>query len=691
MKLLKLMPVLMITITQTLFAQSEDPYMWLEDIDGEKSMDFVKAHNEATFNVLSKQKDYQDIYDKCLAIYDSKDKIIFPTIYGDYIYNFWQDDEHVRGIWRRTPKKSYLADKPVWETVLDIDALSAKDNVKWVFKGANGLYPTYDRFLLNLSNGGGDAVAIKEFDVNKKEFINDGFNITEAKGDAYFVDMNTVILSTDFGEGTMTTSGYPRQTKIWKRGTALKDAKLIYEGAVDDVGAWGFIYRDGDKKYLGVVRAPGFFTSESYIYENNKLIKLDIPEDCQTYTVINGQLVLSLKSDWDVMGTSYKQGALISMDMDALLKGEKLIHTIIQPDASSSIEAVSNTKNKLLVNLTTNVKNVLFIYNFLDNTWKNEKVATPDFGTIGINATDESSDLYFFNFTNFLTPTTLYVANAGDNSVKPFKFLPAFFDASKYEVNQYTVKSTDGTAIPYFVVSAKNMQNNGQNPTLLTAYGGFEVSILPYYSGTVGQSWLDMGGVYVVANIRGGGEFGPQWHQAGMLEKRQNIYDDFHAVAQDLITRKITSPKHLGIKGGSNGGLLMGVAFTQRPDLYNAVLCEVPLLDMQRYNKLLAGASWMAEYGNPDVPADWEFISKYSPYQNLKEGKKYPEVFFLTSTRDDRVHPGHARKMAAKMEGMGYKVYYYENIEGGHGASSTNDQIARRSALEYSYLLMKLK
>ena len=368
-----------------------------------------------------------------------------------------------------------------------------------------------------------------------------------------------------------------------------------------------------------------------------------------------------------------------------------MLQLILQPDEFTSVSGISITKNKLLVNLLTNVNSELYIYSFDNKKWENQKVNAPDFGTISVTDIDEFSDQYFFSFKNFLTPTTLYIADAQDNSLRPHKSLTAYFDGDKYEVNQFKAKSKDGTLIPYFVVSVKNMNHDGENPTLLYAYGGFESSSRPFYSGTIGNAWLDNGGVFVLANIRGGGEFGPKWHQAGLKEKRQNVYDDFHSVAEDLIAKKITSAKNLGIMGGSNGGLLVGVAFTQRPELYNAVVCQVPLLDMQRYNKLLAGASWMGEYGNPDIPEEWEYIKKYSPYHNLKKGVEYPEVFFYTSTRDDRVHPGHARKMAAKMIDMGYPIYYYENIEGGHGGSSTNEQRAKSSAMTYSYLLMKLK
>jgi prolyl oligopeptidase len=682
--------ILMTSITQKSIAQ-EDPYLWLEEVEGKKAMDFVIDQNKKTYEKFSQDSIYKSIYSKTLEILNSTDRIAFPSIIGNHIYNFWQDKEHVRGIWRRTTKESYLSNNPVWETLLDIDALALKDGVKWVYKGSNGLYPNYNRFIINLSNGGGDAVEIREFDVTTKSFIKGGFYIPEAKGDASYLDENTLIVSTDFGEGTMTTSGYANQVKIWKRGTLLKDAKLIHTGNIKDVASSGYAIRDNDKNYLIINQGTTFYTNILYVFENSKLIKLDLPEDVSMSTILNNQIVLNLKSDWTVNGIIYKQGSIVSANFSSLIKGIKELTLIFTPDEFTSINEVTSTKNKLLVNILTNVKSELNIYAFENGKWIKEKVNAPDFGTISIITADEFTDDYYFNFQNFLTPSSLYFANTMTNKVLTIKTLPSFFDGSKYEVNQYKTKSKDGTLIPYFIITSKSVVYDGTNPTLLYGYGGFEVSLEPSYSGTMGNAWLENGGIYVLSNIRGGGEYGPKWHQAGLKEKRQNVYDDFHSISEDLIAKEITSSKHLGIMGGSNGGLLMGVSFTQRPDLYSAVVCQVPLLDMKRFNKLLAGASWMGEYGDPDIAEEWEYIKKYSPYQNLKAGVKYPEVFFTTSTRDDRVHPAHARKMAAKMIDMGYAVYYNESTEGGHAGSITNEQKAKSVALEYTFLWSKLK
>ncbi|MFK7747911.1 MAG: prolyl oligopeptidase family protein [Kordia sp.] len=669
----------------------EDPYLWLEDVESEKSLEFVNKQNKITEDKLSRTPEYQDIYEKSLERYNSKDRIVYPSTYGEYVYNFWKDEKHVRGIWRRSLKSKYMDGNPSWETLLDLDEMSKTDGVKWVYEGARGLYPNYNIFLVSFSKGGSDATIEREFDVNTKTFVEDGFYIPESKSRESYVDENTLIISSDFGENTLTTSGYPRQVRLWKRGTLLKDATLLYEGEVDDIIVSGYVLRDKKTKYIGVVCYTSSTDISNFLFVGNQQIKLDIPSDTYPENLINNQLVLKLQSDWNVNNKIYKQGSLISLNFTELLKGNKQIQLIIEPDESSSIEEVLKTKNKLLINLLHNVNSELYIYAYVNNKWIREKVKAPDYGRISITNMNTLSDEYFFTYSNFLTPTTLYIANAQTNTFKPFKSLRPFFDGDKYKVNQYMSTSKDGTQIPYFVVAAKDMKTDGTNPTLLYAYGGFEISMKPFYSATYGTAWLDNGGVFVLANIRGGGEFGPKWHQAGLKEKRQNVFDDFHSVAEDLIAKNITSPKHLGISGGSNGGLLVGVAFTQRPDLYNAVVCQVPLLDMKRYNKLLAGASWVGEYGNPDIPEEWDYIKKYSPYHNLKKNVEYPEVFFYTSTRDDRVHPAHARKMAAKMMDMGYPVYYYENIEGGHGGTSTNEQSAKSTAMRFSYLLMKLK
>ncbi|MBX3254702.1 MAG: S9 family peptidase [Chitinophagaceae bacterium] len=678
----------------TLQAQ-DDPYQWLEEIEGKRSLEFVNAHNKTTLQKLQQVKEYEAIYNKSLEINNSTDKIAYPKVWGEFVYNFWQDKAHVRGIWRRSSKQNYMMGKPAWETLIDLDKMSAEDNVKWVFKNAVGLYPQYNLFLVSLSKGGGDAVVVREFDVSSKSFKKDGFILDEAKSDIAYVDEHTVVVGSDFGPNSMTTSGYPRQVRLWERGTPVSQAKLIYESDSTDLTGFCEVLRERNNQYLFVTRALTTTTSNTFVWLNNQLIKLDIPDDRTLINIdlslLNNQLIIRLESDWTVNEKTYKQGSLVSLNLQELIKGKKEVSLILQPDAFTSISGIATTQSRLLVNVLSNVKSGLYAFSLQGGKWEKQKINAPDFGTITLEFANFSSDDYFFSFENFLSPTTLFSGNALNATTRSLQSLPAYFDAAKYKVEQYKARSKDGVMVPYFVVSSKEFQYNGKNPTLLTAYGGFGVPEQPYYSGITGNAWLNNGGVFVLANIRGGGEFGPLWHQQGLKEKRQHVYDDFHTVAGALIEKKITSPKHLGIFGGSNGGLLVGVAFTQRPDLYNAVVCAVPLLDMQRYNKLLAGASWMGEYGDPDIPADWAYIQKYSPYHNLRKDVRYPEVFFYTSTRDDRVHPGHARKMAAKMTDMGYPVLYYENTEGGHAGASTNEQRAQENAMRYAYLLMKLR
>ena len=691
MKLLKYFLLGIILLPSFISAQSKgDPFLWLENIDSPKSMKWVKAQDTITVKALEKFPDFQKLYESNFKILNSKERIAYPSIRGKYIYNFWQDSVNERGLWRRTSLESYLSSSPKWETVIDIDSLSKADGVKWVYKGAEYLYPDYNLCLVNLSRGGSDATVVKEFNLITKKFVEDGFTLPEAKQDVSWIDKDHLFVGTDFGKGSMTTSGYPRIVKEWTRGTPLSDAKTIFSGQSSDVAVGGLEINTPESTYKFVQRGITFYTSDLYTIINDSLIKLDLPNDIQFDGIFKNQMLLELKSDWKVGGKVYDQGSLISIDYNKFLKGDKDFSLIYKPGPRESIVSVGNTKDFLLINRLDNVRGELYKYTLNNNEWYGERINAPDYGTIEVISTSDFSDRFFFTYTNFLNPSTLYLYEE-DGTIKKVKSLPQFFDAGNFEVKQHEAISKDGTKIPYFIVYNKNIKYNGENPTLQYAYGGFEISMRPYYSATIGTEWLSRGGVYVLANIRGGGEFGPKWHLAAIKQNRQKAYDDMAAVSEDLIKRKVTSPKHLGVMGGSNGGLLVGVMLTERPDLYNAVVCQSPLLDMKRFNKLLAGASWMGEYGNPDNPKDWAYIKKYSPYQNVFKDKKYPPVLFTTSTRDDRVHPGHARKMAAKMESYGDHVYFYEYTEGGHSAGVTNKEVAFESALTFSFLWMNLK
>ena len=671
-----------------LAAQGTDPFLWLEEVEGERALSWVKEHNEKTVGELSANPVYQPIYDDVLAILNSRDRIAYPSIMGDRLYNFWQDETHKRGIWRRTTWESYLSGSPQWETILDIDALAEAEKVPWSYGGSSCLQPEYERCLVNLSRGGSDAVEVREFDMATRSFVADGFKLPEAKQSADWLDRNTLLVATNFGPGTMTSSGYARQAKLWKRGTPLSQATLLFQADTSDMAVGVGSFRTADREYNIVYHRPTIFTGTMYLFQDDSLVKVDLPIDADP-NLIRDQLVVYLRKPWTIGGKTYAGGTLIAMKLDDFLAGKRDFITVVEPGARETVDGVSATRDYLLVSMLNNVQGELRKYRHADGKWTHETVPAPKMGSIRLSSTSPLTNRYFFSYSGFTQPTTLYLSEE-NGTTRQVAALPSQFDSKDLVVNQHEATSKDGTKIPYFVVHRTNLQMNGQNPTLLYAYGGFEISMTPGYSGTVGKAWLERGGVYVVANIRGGGEFGPKWHEAGLKENRQRVYDDFIAVAEDLIKRKITTPEHLGIRGGSNGGLLVGVAYTQRPELYNAVVVAVPLFDMRRYNRLLAGASWMAEYGNPDKPEEWEYISKYSPYQNIEPNQKYPRVLFTTTTRDDRVHPGHARKGAAKMESLGYPIFYFENTEGGHGSGVTNEQRAKMDAVVYTYLWQQL-
>jgi len=669
-------------------AESADNYLWLEDVESEKSLAWAREQNRISDEVLPVQPVYTELRDRYLEVFNDRDRIIYPDITGDMSYNLWQDEKNERGLWRRMTKKDYLAGKDVWEPVIDLDALSAEEGRKWVFHGASWLGPENRYCLLYISDGGKDEGVIREFDAVEKKFVEGGFFIPESKGSAAWIDMDHILVATNYGQGTMTSSGYPAIAKIWTRGEDPANAATLHRTDTTNMGIFVNSSEVNGKRYVTLNESIGFYESSIYLLTPEGLKTLDIPRDVETRGIFRDQLLLYLQSDWNINDEIYKTGTLVSYDLPAFLSGTPKIMTIYEPVDRESLGGVMTTRDFIVISTMENVQGRLKIIRPADARWSVEEVPVPGIGTVGLAGSDDQSNDWFFTFSNPVTPTTLYHGNGKE--IKPIKKQKDYFNAAGARVEQYEATSQDGTRVPYFIVYPADMTYDGTNPTLVYGYGGFNSSTRPGYSAITGIGWIEKGGVYVIANIRGGGEFGPEWHKSALREKRQNAYDDFFAVAEDLVNRKITSPAHMGAYGWSNGGLLAGVALTQRPDLWNAVVIGAPLLDMQRYNKLLAGASWMDEYGNPDVPEDWEFIRKYSPYQNVKKDVKYPQPLFITSTKDDRVHPGHARKMAAKMIDMGHPVLYHETIEGGHGAASTNAQEAEMWALMYTYLNMKL-
>lgn len=671
----------------------EDPYLWLEDVEGEEALAWVEEQNSDSLGYLETLPTFQPLYERNLEIYDSEERIASPELMGDYIYNYWRDAANKRGIWRRTTLDNYVSGELEWDVVLDLDSLAEDEGEDWVWKGSSCLRPEYRKCLLNLSRGGADAVVVREFDSETRNFVDDGFFVSEAKTGMSWIDEDTVFIGSDFGDDTVTDSGYARTSRLWVRGVPLEEAKEVFAGEQADVAVAVYRAWDGDEAYDVVHRTPTFFTAIRYMYaEDGNHHKIEIPDDASFHGLMNGQMIVELKSDWQPADTTYTQGTLMSIDFDTFVDGGRDFKIIYVPTEQSAIPrgGVAWTRDYLVLNQLEDVTSRLSRYELVDGEWLRTEIQTEALGSISLVSAAEDSNVFFFSYEGFLRPDTLYVANDGGDSVELLFALPSFFDAKGMSVEQHFATSKDGTKIPYFLVLPDGFELGADTPTLIYGYGGFQISRTPSYSATVGHAWLARGGVYVVANIRGGGEYGPRWHQAALKEHRQRAYDDMAAVAEDLIALDVTSAEHLGVRGGSNGGLLTGVMLTQRPDLWGAVVVQVPLLDMKRFNHLLAGASWMDEYGDPDTD-DWSYIKEYSPYHNIDADADYPKAFFTTSTRDDRVHPAHARKMVARMKEMGHDLHYYENTVGGHAGASDNTQAARLQSLIYSYLWDQLQ
>jgi prolyl oligopeptidase len=693
----------LIALNTPAFAQtnptSDDPFLWLEDVEGERALTWVRAQNGRSLPVLQNDARYAKLEEDALAIVRAKDRLTFGGFTNGYVSNFWQDTDHVRGYWRRADFASWRSGRPAWETLLDIDKLAADEGKNWVYQGLDTLDPN-DLWnsvgIMQLSNGGKDANVKREWDIKTRSFVAGGFTLPEAKSDTTWLDKDTLLVGTDWGPGSLTESGYPFIVKKLKRGQALSDAVEIYRGTVKDVAAGAYRIDDGTRYHHFLNRSPTFFTNEtSHLADDGSVTKLDLPNKHGLSGIKDGILYFTIQTPWTPRGatSAIPTGSLLSAPLAALkaTTGPLPVTVIYSPGPREALQGASVAKAGIFVTLTRNVKSEVRLYKQnRRGRWTFTPIALPANGVASLSDSGLRQDEVFFSYNDFITPPSILYAPTARARPTTVQSQPARFNATGLEVNQYEATSKDGTKIPYFLVSKKGMVLDGSNPTLLYGYGGFEVSMLPNYAATNGKLWLERGGVYVLANIRGGGEFGPEWHQAGLKGKRQVIYDDFIGVAEDLIARKITSPRRLGIQGGSNGGLLMGVMMTQRPDLFNAVVCQVPLLDMLRYHKLLAGASWVDEYGDPDVAAERPWLEAMSPYQNLKKVSPFPEAFFVTSTKDDRVHPGHARKFAAKMESLGMPFLYYENIDGGHSAAANLVEAAKQRALIAAYLSRKL-
>jgi prolyl oligopeptidase len=670
----------------------DDPFRWLEDIHGARALAWVAQQNARTAAVLETDPRYELFRREALAIFTAKDRIPYPDFLADGLDNLWQDGDHPHGLWRRTSFASYATPTPQWDVMLDLDQLSSTEGKSWFWKGATCLRPAERYCLVRLSNGGGDAVRVREFDTLAKRFVAGGFDFAVGKQYVAWLDRNTLIVGRDWsGSGAdLTASGYPYVLKIVKRGQPVDEAKTIFRGAPTDVWAQPRVLfaPDGAVRAILIEKGLSFFEQDFYLLTDTGPVKLPFPPKTTLQAFVRDRLTFTIQQDW----AGFKAGALLAYDLADLKAAPATARPtlILQPSPTQAIDAVHATRNRLILQLLDNVQGAIEVYDLKDGAWTHRRLALPEESALAVRAASDDSDRLFVTSEGFLDPTTLWAADAATGAVEKIKALPPRFDASKDRVEQRFAASADGTRIPYFLVAPKTMTPNGATPVQMFGYGGFELSETPAYKPEMGKLWLERGGAYVVANIRGGGEFGPAWHDAALREHRQRAFDDFAAVAKDLIATGVTSPRRLGIYGRSNGGVLMSVSMTQHPELFGAVVIESPLIDMLRYNHLSAGASWVGEYGDPDVPADRAFIAKYSAYQRLKAGVKYPEPYITTNTEDDRVHPSHARKFAAKLESLGDPYLYYENTFGGHANDADPELNARRWARHYVYLSQKL-
>jgi len=685
-----------------------DEFLWLEQVNGERALKWVKEQNKKTEAVLMKDSRYDAFRKEALATLTAQDRIPTPAFRGDGVDNFWQDQKNVRGLWRRTTLESYRTEKPKWQTVLDVDALAKSEKANWIYKGADCLAPVELRCLVSLSDGGKDAVVVREYDAAAKRFVRDGFRIPEGKHRIAWLDRDTLLVATNFGSGSQTESGYPFIVKALTRGDSLKEAREVYRGSASD-GGYGVspeVLRDGAGNILATLvnRPLDTFRQETWEIVEGRPVKLNLPERVLVRGALAGaqpRLVFTIDEPWSINNQSFKAGTLMAVSLRMLRptpRGVAAVYTnqdisVFEPTARQSVEEVTVFDDRIVASVYDNVRGRALVFadkGQAGGGWTQAALPAPENSAIHLGSLSRQTGRLFYTHEGFLTPSTLSLANTTGLTADVIRKAPERFDGAKHVVEQFEAKSSDGTKIPYFVVRPKDAPMDGTTATMMFGYGGFQVSYPPVYKPELGKLWLERGGAYVIANIRGGGEFGPEWHQAALKGKRQRAFDDFAAVAADLANRKITSAKHLGIYGRSNGGVLTSVTLTQHPELIGGAVIESPLVDMLRYHELPPGASWMGEYGDPRIPEEAAWIARYSAYQNIREGATYPEVYITTNTRDDRVHPGHARKFAAKLQGLGYPALYFENTNGGHSNDSDPVLNAERWARHYVYLARQL-
>jgi prolyl oligopeptidase len=662
-----------------------DPYLWLEEVEGEEALAWVRSHNEVTQAALCDaafEADKQALYE----ISTRPDNIPFITRRRGQLYNFWQDATHVRGLWRRTSMEEYRKAEPVWETVLDLDALAREEGEDWVWKGCGTLQPEQRYGLVSLSRGGADAVVVREFDLIEKHFLDSGFNLPEAKGGASWLDRDRLLVSTTLGQNAATASGYPRTVCLWQRGTDFRHAPLLFEGETSDIYISASVDLEPGYERTFYRRQITFEEGISYLAQENGPPQLvDLPLDAR-FGVEQDWMVVKLKSDWALPNRTYGADSLLAIHFSRFMEGDRDFEVLFEPGPRRVLAGFWATKSRLVMTVLDNLESQIWLAT-PGTPWRLERLeGLPEAAAVHAMALDsspfDSTDEFLLSISSFVEPTKLALVTE-DKRIEVLKEAPAAFDASGIEVTRHEAISVDGERIPYYQIGPKNQAS--PRPTVLYGYGGFSVSMTPGYLGGIGKTWLERGNVWVVANIRGGGEFGAAWHKAGMREGKRLSHDDFAAIAQDLVKRGVTTEMQLAAYGGSNGGLLVGNMLTRYTECFGAIWCTVPLLDMRRYTRLLAGPSWVAEYGDPDRPEDWAYMAGFSAYQNLQSGRTYPPVLLVTSRRDDRVHPGHARKMAARLEELRQPVFFYEPDGGGHGAAN-KEQAAFLSALGLSFL-----
>ncbi len=669
-----------------------DNFVWLEEVEGKKAVDWVESKNKSTETWAQAHKDFDPLRKSLEEILTDKDRLVLPTLKNGFCYNFWTDEKNIKGRLRRCSVQSFLDKKPQWETLLDVDELAKKDKKDWVFKGSTS-FAEKNLALIILSEGGTDSSIIREYDFKKKSFVPNGFDIPASKSTVSWISENEILLGTDFKEEeSLTSSGYPCQVKSLKRGQKLEEATLVLQGEHENVGVWNYSLEDEEQSYNIIQKAVSFYEIEYYLYrEKGPALKFPLPRSCDLKGVYKGLFLFELEEDWEILNRKFPCGSLISVPIEDLSSDDLVsaIEIVVLPDFMQSIRAVQTTPKGVYISLLNNVNSELWFCSYEEHGWATKIIKTPANGSINYLEADPGENLVLYNFENFIQPQTLYALNEDQSSIT-IQLSKEYFKTEGMKIYQFRARSEDGTEIPYFLVGKKDVIEKGNAPVLQYGYGGFQIALAPFYSPVLGKAWLEKGGLYVLANIRGGNEFGPKWHSETLKKNRHKRVEDFAAVSKDLIARGISNNKKIAIQGGSNGGLLMGSMYTKFPALLGAIICQVPLLDMLRYTALPPGASWIAEYGDPDDPQMREYLKNNSPYHNVEDNKDYPPIFFHTSSKDDRVHPGHARKMAALLDHKSLENFYFENRVGGHAGSSDHVQRAKVESYLYCFLFEKI-